>query len=479
MTMTTMTTTPTPTTKPRILIVDDDPSQAATLARVLELEGYRTSVAAGGAEALAAVGRGPVDLVLTDLKMPGMDGLELFRRLREERPGLPVLIVTAHGTIETAIAAVREGVVDFIQKPVYAEELLHRFEKVFRERALRDENAELKKRLLHRDRGDAMLGTSAAMQRLREQVARVARTEATVLVLGESGTGKELVADAIHYASPRAQGPLVKLNCAAIPETLLEDELFGHERGAFTGADQRRKGRFEQAHGGTLFLDEIGELPLALQVKLLRLLQEHTFARLGGTESIRSDVRVVCATNQDLEARVRDGTFREDLYYRINVVPLHVPPLRERGDDVLLLARHFAREAGERNGRPIESLARGAAATLRAHRWPGNVRELRNVLERAVIMGSGPVLEAAEMTLGAGGPAPARGPEEGGDGRLVERLMSSEIPFEEFERELLVRALRKTRGNQSRAARMLGMTRRTLQYRIDKFKIDTASMREA
>ena len=467
------------TTKECILIVDDDRTQAETLARVLKLEGYRTVVSVDGQQALAEVAGGDIDLVLTDLKMPGMDGLELFRRIHADRPDMPVLIVTAHGTIETAIEAVREGVVDFIQKPVYAEEIIHRFLTVFRERDLRDENAELKKRLLHRDRGDAMLGTSPEIGTLREQIARVGRTEAAVLILGESGVGKELVADAIHYASQRGDGPLIKINCAAIPESLLEDELFGHERGAFTGADQRRKGRFELADGGTLFLDEIGEMPLGLQVKLLRLLQEHTFERLGGSESIRADVRVICATNQDLEARVRDGSFREDLYYRINVVPIRVPPLRDRGDDVLLLARHFAREAGRRNRRPIEKLSGTATDVLRNHSWPGNVRELSNAIERAVIMSAGEVLEAEDFTIGsATPPAARRGEDENGDGRLVERLMNSEIIFEEFERELLVRALKKTRGNQSRAARMLGMTRRTLQYRIDKFKIDTGAMRD-
>ena len=460
----------------RILIVDDDRAQADTLARVLQLEGLETAVATSGAEALELLPQSPFDLVLTDLKMPGMDGLELFQRIAKNDPDLPVVIVTAHGTIETAIEAVRGGVADFVQKPVFAEELLHRFERVWRERALSSENAELRRRLLHRDRGDAMLGSSAAMQTLREQIARVARTEATVLVLGESGVGKELVADAIHYGSARAQGPLVKINCAAIPENLLEDELFGHERGAYTGADQRRKGRFEQANGGTLFLDEIGELPLGLQVKLLRLLQERTFERLGGSESIRADVRVVCATNQDLETRVRNGTFREDLFYRINVVPLHVPALRDRGDDILVLAHHFAREAGERNGRGVERIARGAADALLTHTWPGNVRELRNVIERAVIMGNGPELQAGDLHIGPASPA-SRAQDRNGESTLVERLMTSEIPYEEFERELLVAALKRTRGNQSRAARMLGMTRRTLQYRIDKFKIDTSVMK--
>ncbi len=463
--------------KANLLIVDDDRTQAETLARVLGLDGYDAAVAVSGKDALEAVRARQPDLVLTDLKMPGMDGMELFRRLHANLPELPVVIVTAHGTIETAIEAVKEGVVDFIQKPVYAEELVHRFEKIFRQRELASENAELKKRLLHRDRGDAMYGTSPAMENLRGQIARVARTDATVLILGESGTGKELVADAIHYGSSRRDGPIIKLNCAAIPENLLEDELFGHERGAYTGADSRRRGRFELAHGGTLFLDEIGELPLGLQVKLLRLLQERTFERLGGSESIKSDVRVICATNRDLESQVVAGQFREDLYYRINVVPLEVPPLRDRAEDVIVLARHFAREAGVRNGRPIETLAPDAVQRLRAHRWPGNVRELRNAVERAVIMGSGDTLLASDLSL-AGGRSVAQPVSEDQDGRLVRQLMNSEIPFEDFERELLVRALKRTRGNQSRAARMLGMTRRTLQYRIDKFDIDTAPMRQ-
>ena len=462
----------------RLLIVDDDRVQADTLARVLNLEGYETEVAASGSEALELLDQCEPDLVLSDLKMPGMDGMELFRRVHARKPGLPFMIVSAHGTIEAAIEAVHGGVADFVAKPVYAEELIHRFVRLFEQRALRDENSELRQRLIHRERGDAMLGSSPAMDRMREEIARVARTEATVLVLGQSGVGKELVADAIHFGSARESGPLVKLNCAAIPETLLENELFGHERGAYTGAHQQRKGRFELAHRGTLFLDEIGEMPISLQVKLLRLLQERTFERLGGSESIRADVRLICATNQDLEARVRDGSFREDLFYRINVVPIRVPPLRERTEDIELLARHFAREAGERNGRPIRRIEPGAVRILEQHPWSGNVRELRNAIERAVIMGRGDVLVAEDLRLGptlAGAESPAA---RDRDDRLVDRLMGSEISFEEFERELLVRALERTRGNQSRAARMLGMTRRTLQYRIDKFNIDTAPMRE-
>ena len=463
----------------RILIVDDDPAQGRTLARVLEMEGYRTVVAEDGKSALHRIDEGAFDMMLTDLKMPGMDGMELFRKVHDRRPELPVMIVTAHGTIESAIEAVREGVVDFVQKPVYADELVHRFQNLFRERQLRDENAELKSQLLHRDRGDAMIGTSDAMEELREQIRRVAPTDVAVLILGESGTGKELIADAIHYGSARRHGPLIKVNCAAIPDTLLEDELFGHERGAFTGANERRQGRFELADGGTLFLDEIGEMPIGLQAKLLRLLQESTFQRLGGSEPIRSDVRVVCATNQDLQGKVAQGEFREDLYFRIHVVPIEAPPVRERSDDVMVLALHFAREAGLRNSRTIDSIAPAAADRLRAHHWPGNVRELRNVIERAVIMGNGPVLQAEHLQPDFGTQAIAR---NGSPGReedtLVQRLMNSEIAFEEFERELLVRALERTRGNQTRAARMLGMTRRTLQYRIDKFKIDCAKMRE-
>ncbi len=463
--------------KEHILIVDDDQIQAEALVRVLRLEGLDAEAATSGADALEAMDRRVPDLVLTDLKMPRMDGLELFKEIRGRVPDLPVMIVTAHGTIETAIEAVRMGVRDFIQKPIYAEELIHRFRQVFRERKLHDENTELRKRLLHKTRGDAMLGSSPVMDKLREEMNRVGRTDATVLILGESGVGKELVLDGIHFRSSRSSGPLIKINCAAIPENLLEDELFGHERGAYTGADDQRKGRFELADGGTLFLDEIGELPLGLQVKLLRLLEERTFERLGGSKSIKSDVRVICATNQDLEARVAEGTFREDLYYRINVVPIFVPPLRDRRDDIPLLAQHFAREAGERNRRPIERIARDAADLLRAHPWNGNVRELHNVIERAVIMGSGSVLEAGDLSLGPAIASVKSSNGGVGNGGLVSKLMNSEIPFEEFERELLTMALQRTNGNQSRAARMLGMTRRTLQYRIDKFKIDTAEMK--
>ena len=458
----------------RILIVDDDASQAEALGRILGLEGFVTETAPGGREALEQLAASQVDLVLADLKMPGMDGIELFGRIRQNWPELPVIIVTAHGTIDTAIQAVREGVSDYVQKPIHVEDLLLRFRRIFRESELRDENVTLKKRLLHRSGGDSMLGASPAMDKLREQIRRVSRTEATVLVLGESGSGKELVADAIHYASARAEAPLIKVSCAAIPDTLLEDELFGHERGAYTGADSRRLGRFERAHGGTLFLDEIGDLPIGLQAKLLRVLQEQTFERLGGTEPIHADVRLVCATHQDLDELVRDGRFREDLYYRIHVVPLHVPPLRERSDDVPLLARHFARDAGQRNGRNIESLDRDAETQLVGHSWPGNVRELRNVIERAVVLGSGPVLRAEDLGLGQREAAGVGASHQNG---LVERLLNSQITFNDFERELLTLALERTRGNQSRAARLLGMTRRTLQYRIDKFSIDTGAMK--
>jgi len=334
----------------------------------------------------------------------------------------------------------------------------------------------LKTKLLHKSRGDAMLGAGPAVERLREQIARVARTGATALILGESGTEKELVADAVHYGSTRAEAPLVKVNCAAIPVTLLEAELFGHERGAYTGAHDRRKGRFELADGGTLFLDEIGEMPLPLQAKLLRILQKRTFERLGGSEAVRADVRLVCATNQDLERKVRDGRFREDLHYRIHVVPIVVPPLRGRPEDILLLAQHFANEAGARNGRPTRSIAPDAADELRAHPWPGNVRQLRNVIERAVILGNGPVLERRDLDLAPPPPFPASPVPGGGDGRLLDRLLHSELAFEEFEGELLVLALRRTHGNRSRAARLLGVTRRTLQYRIAKFRIDTAAL---
>jgi len=463
----------------RILIVDDDRAQASTLARILQLEGYRTRAAESGREALSALEEEPADLLLTDLKMPGMDGMELFRQVKAQRPDLPVFIVTAHGSIETALEAVREGIADFVSKPVVAEELIHRFDRVFREKRLAGENEALKSRLAHRDRGDAMIGSSPAMEALRHEIGRVASTDATVLICGESGSGKELVADAIHYGSGRADGPLVKLNCAAIPENLLEDEMFGHEKGAFTGADAMRPGRFEEADGGTLFLDEIGEMPVGLQVKLLRLLQERTFQRLGGSSPIEADVRVVCASNQDLAARVAEGKFREDLYYRINVVPITVPPLRERAEDVVLLARWFARDAGVRNGRPIEKISAEAISLLRGHRWPGNVRELRNVVERAVIMGSGPVLDGDQLRVQPAAAPAAGGGNGSGDGStLVSRLLNSEIAFEDFEKEILLRALRRTRGNQTRAAKLLGMTRRTLQYRIDKFDIDCEPLRE-
>lgn len=457
----------------KILIVDDDPAQGTTLARVLELEGYQTSVAEGGREALREIDETNFDLLLTDLKMPGMDGMELFREVQARRPDLPVIIVTAHGTIESAIGAVREGVVDFVQKPVFADELMHRFHSVFREKRLRDENAELKSALLHRDRGDAMLGTSEAMTTLREQISRVAKTDASVLVLGESGTGKELIADAIHYGSSRAHGPLVKLNCAAIPENLLEDELFGHERGAFTGADQRRIGRFEQADGGTLFLDEIGDMPLAAQAKVLRALETHEVMRVGDSKTIGVDIRVVAATNADLSTAVEEKTFRLDLFYRLNVVPLHVPALRDRREDLPQLAEHFLERLATRTGRRPRSLSSTALARLASFDFPGNVRQLKNLIEGADVFAEGPEigLQEVEQIL-AGGPAIAV-PASTGTGSAEDPFRAETFESFKDQSEALFfrRKLDENDGNVKRTAERLGMQRSHLYKKLDRYRL--------
>jgi two-component system response regulator AtoC len=500
---------------PRALIVDDEPGVRESLRMILkgtcESEG-----AADGPAALARLADDPVDLVLLDLVMPGMDGLEVLRRLRAGHPGLPVVMLTATRTVRTAVEAMKLGAADYLTKPFDVDELLLVVRRVLagggrdaqptaaaREaerageagsppgsrggrlrsapgsegglRALSPPDSEGGLAMLPArgreggatDAGTLLLGESPRMQAVRALVAQVARRRATVLVTGESGTGKEVVARAIHAASPRAAGPFVAVNCAAIPESLLESELFGHEKGAFTDAKAQRAGRFEQAHGGTLFLDEVAELPLTAQAKLLRVLEEPTFTRVGGSRSVTVDVRLVAATNQDLRAMVAQRRLREDLYYRLAVVPIVLPPLRERREDIPVLARQFlALHADELPG---ASLSEAALARLAAYDWPGNVRELRNVVERAVALARGPVIGGDDLPIGEG-PGP-----RGGESGLKEAVLGGELPFDEaeaeFERALILEALRKTNFVQTRAAELLGITRRILKYKMDKLGI--------
>ena len=439
-----------------VLLVDDERNILLTLGRALSLEGYATETAAGGREALEKIAALPVDVVVMDVRMPDLDGLTVLQRAREARPGLPVIIMSGHGSIETVRQAFRLGAFDYLEKPITEKEkLVAAVRNALRLRDLAEENAALR-----REAGLAdMLGDGPAMQRLRELVQRTAPSEGRVLVTGENGTGKELVARAIHEGSRRRAGPFVKLNCAAVPAELIESELFGHEKGAFTGAFTARKGKFELADHGTLFLDEVGDMPPAMQAKVLRVLQEGEFERVGGGVTLRCDVRVIAATNRDLPSEVAAGRFREDLYYRLAVVPIHVPPLRERKEDVPALATAFLAEASERNGRRAMRLGRDALAALQANDWPGNVRELRNLVERIAILCDGPEIGAADVAAvlpGARRPRPDRFRE----GAPLKDLL------EEAEREIVLAALERHGDNLAETARALGLERSHLYKKL-------------
>ncbi len=456
---------------PTLLIVDDEKNIRATLARGLQLEGFRTLEAEGGHEALAVLAREAVDLVLLDLQMPGLDGLGLLEELAARGPRLPAIVLTAHGSIDRAVRAVRLGAVDFIEKPPAMERILLAIENALRVTHLERENARLAEEA---GVGGELLGRSPAMRALRDTLGRVAPTDATVLVSGENGTGKELVARALHAGSARRARPLVVVNCAAIPDTLFESELFGHAKGAFTGATEARRGKFEEADRGTLFLDEIGEVPVALQAKLLRALESGEIERVGGRGVERVDVRVVAATNRDLPADVRAGRFREDLYYRLLVVPVHVPPLRERRDDVPLLARHFLEVAARPLRLPPKTLADDAVAALVRHPWPGNVRELRHAMARVAILAPGSTVRAADLAFlaptatdaaGPGRPGPDAGNAVGGTGAPAGRFdLAAELA--RHERALVLDVLERNQWQMTRAAEELGLERSHLYKKL-------------
>ncbi len=447
--------TATPASPARILVVDDDPALALVLEALLRQAGYAPRVVPSAEAALVAIEQHAVDAILSDVKMPGMDGLELLRQLGERRPDLPVVLLTAHGTVPLAVEAMKRGAADFLLKPFDRDEILF----------------VVSKALAAGERGVAaapalppggLIGDSPSMNEVRAVIERSARGVATVMIRGESGTGKELVARAVHEASPRRDGPLVKIHCAALPETLLESELFGYEKGAFTGAATTKPGRVELADGGTLFLDEIGDIPLPMQVKLLRLIQEKEFERLGGRQTLRVDVRFVAATHRPLEEMMARGQFREDLFYRLNVVPLWLPPLRERVGDIAQLARRFCAAHGRLNGRPDVAIDDDAIRLLEGQPWPGNVRQLENFIERLVVLSDGPRLRAAEVDVELARqvvPA-ARVSEDGGLLTLGERRRQSE-------RGALQEALKQARDNRTVAARLLGVSRRTLYTKLE------------
>ncbi len=447
--------------KTRILVVDDEATARNGLGKLLEQEGYAVDLAGDGVEALASVSDNPPALIISDLKMPTMDGMELLKQLAQRGIEIPTVVATAFGEVSTAVAAMRAGAEDYLTKPIDFDALLLVVERTLARQELKSEAENLRRQLRARDKEglEGLLGASPAMQRVYQMVRQVAAARATVLITGESGTGKGEVARALHSLSPRKDAPFVSLHCAALAESLLESELFGHEKGAFTGADKRRIGRFEQADGGTLFLDEIGEIPPATQIKLLRVLQERSFERVGGNETIKVDVRVVAATNKNLPEEVRERRFREDLYYRLNVVHIDMPPLRQRGNDVVLLAEHFLRRFARENNRRIDGFGDTARGKLVAHRWPGNVRELENAVERAVVFTEGEMVEAEALPFDA---APAT--IEGGP-RIPGATMA------ELEKHAILATLEAVGGSTSRAADMLDISARTIQYRLHEYGV--------
>ncbi len=434
-------------TPPRVLVVDNDVEQVDLLCAVLKREGYEVEGVTGGAAALEALAAGPA-VVLTDLRMEGVDGLALLREVHQRAPEARVILMTAFGSLETAIEAIREGAFDYLTKPFKLDEAILAVQRAVEDRAVREENRRLRREVEQRFGWESLLGRSRPMQAALEVLRAAAASDATVLLLGESGTGKELAARALHYAGRRGSGPFVAVNCAAIPETLLEAELFGHEKGAFTGADRRRVGLLEEADGGTLFLDEVGDMPAALQAKVLRAFQDKAVRPVGGREARQLDFRVIAATNADLVARVREGRFREDLYYRLAVIPVRLPSLRERPEDIPLLARHFLARAAAESGKAVTGFDEAATEWLLGYGWPGNVRELENTVTRAVALARGPILGLREVR-----PLPG-----------VETAIPAARPtLAALQAEYVERILQETGGDRRAAARILGVSLRSLQ----------------
>lgn len=451
-------------TSHRILVVDDDTAHQTMLLTLVGGWGYDLMDADDGESAIAAIKAEPVDLVLMDIRMVRMSGIEALERIKAINPAIPIVLMTAYASVEMAVEALKKGAYDYLIKPLDFDKLRLTLDRALEHIQLKKENQQLKQQLASGSHYPEIIGNSPAMIRLMEMVAQVAASEATVMITGESGTGKELVAAAIHHSSPRKAGPFVKVNCAAITETLLESELFGHEKGAFTGADRRKEGRFVQADGGSLFLDEVGEMPISMQVKLLRVLQERELTRVGGETVVPVDVRLIVATNQDLVQMVGAGSFREDLYYRLNVVELKTPPLRQRREDIPLLAAHFLSHFAEKNRKSVDQFAPRAMDLLIRHTWPGNVRELMNTIERAVVLARSACLDEDDF-IGLAADPPNNGTVSLGAG------MPFDVPLEEIEKEAIAHTLASAKGNKSEAARRLGITRKTLREKLKKYNL--------
>jgi DNA-binding NtrC family response regulator len=450
--------------KPRILLVEDEDKLRRVIALHLRGEEFEVDEAASAEQALPLVPQ--AGLVLTDLRLPGIDGVEFLRRLRERNARAPVIVMTAFGTVENAVEAMKRGASDFLLKPFSLDHLSAVLGKALEVASLLEENTRLREELGERYQVDSLAGATPRMQEVLAAVARVAPTRTTVLLCGESGVGKDLIARVIHHRSPRRDRPFVKINCTAIPENLLESELFGYEKGAFTGAGQSKPGKFEQADSGTVFLDEIGDVPLGIQVKLLRVLQEREFERLGSNRTRQVDVRVIAATNADLHQALKEGSFREDLFYRLNVFPLTLPPLRERREDIPELAAGFIRKYSREVGGAVTGVSSAAVGKLQAYPWPGNVRELENVIERSLLYASGTILQPEDVRLDpprAGRPSPAG---NGGD------FLPEGVTLDQYERQLIREALQRAGGNKSQAARLLGLSRNAFRYRLSQMGIE-------
>ncbi len=470
----------------QILLIEDDASAASALRRVLADEGYGVTSATRGDDGLVQAEARAFDVVITDLKLPGLDGMELIRRLHAAKPRLPIILMTAHGTTDTAIEATKQGAYDYLLKPFEMEELIELVAKACASSRFMSEPVEMGETISARD---AIIGNSRLMQELYKEIGRVAAKPVTVLIRGETGTGKELVARALYQYSDRANAPFVAVNCAAIPETLLESELFGHERGAFTGADMRRIGRFEQANGGTLFLDEIGDLSLSTQAKLLRVLQEKCVQRLGGKETIPVHVRVIAATHRDLEAAIKERLFREDLFYRLSVVIIAVPPLRQRPEDIPVLVKYFMHRYSSELGIPQSSIQTEALGLLQSQPWPGNVRELENVVRQALLLARGYVISADHIQQIIARTAQSiPQAQEALSGYVTELLAQVQNgkengvyarAIDDLERELFGRAIKLAQGNQAKAARWLGISRLTMREKLTRFGLHPAQSKTA
>jgi len=442
---------------PTILVVEDDAENRAAMVKVLEAAEYKVLESDNGQQALDLINEENIDILVTDLRLPVMDGVELLKRAKAMGQDIEVIMITGHGTVEIAVEAIKEGAYDFITKPVKKAQLLRAVEKAAEKQYLSRENRDLRQQL-SQSGSRRIIYASTEMRNITRMVEQVAPSTATILITGESGTGKEVIADAIHAASPRRQKPLIKVSCAALPDTLLESELFGYEKGAFTGANARKEGRFELADGGTLFLDEIGEVSPALQVKLLRVLQDGKFERLGATRTITADVRILAATNKDLHKEVEEKRFREDLFYRLNVINIRIPPLRDRKEDVQLLAMHFLKYYSDKNNKPIESFTEEAMLALSSYDWPGNVRELENAIERAVVFTNGKQIPLSVLPQGVSAFAESRH-------SLTFKIGT---PLRELERKAIDITLHHTRGDKNMAARLLGIATRTIYRHLEK-----------